>query len=443
MPDASNVIVHAFNWNYRDVAAHADEFRQCGYRFVLVSPPSLSNGGAWWGRYQPRDYRVVRSPLGNKADFVSMISAVRAQGLGVLVDVVLNHMANEPSRPEDLTFPGAETLAQYAADPTFGDDKLFGDLSHNLFSDQDFNLPFCIFNWNDAQAVRLGRICGEHDTGLPDLKSNDWVIQQQRNYLFALKNLGIEGFRVDAAKHLPTSHLNAVFGNGLADGMFVFGEVIDSEFRRAPPFIEDYVDQTNHCAMDFPLHNTLVSAFRPGGSLSALRDPELDGHALPKFRAVTFTVTHDIPNNSTFRGLIMDRTDEHLAYAYLLGRDGGVPAVYSDHGESDGLFTNNWKDAFRREDLVAMIRFHNAVQGTTMDWLADDDCYLVFRREHLGLVSINKCDTQAHIPISTQGLLPDRTYRDVLSGNELTFPNHQHVLVTPARSAQLWLLQDL
>mgnify|MGYP000308283144 CR=1 FL=1 len=50
-----------------------------------------------------------------------------------------------------------------------------------------------------------------------------------------------------------------------------------------------------------------------GGDLSILADPLAAGQALPGARAVTFAVTHDIPNNQGFRGLLLD-LDPHSAY---------------------------------------------------------------------------------------------------------------------------------
>ena len=80
-------------------------------------------------------------------------------------------------------------------------------------------------------------------------------------------------------------------------------------------------------------------------------------------KAITFSVTHDIPLNDGFRYQIMDPTDEHLANTYIFGRDGGVPMIYSDHNESGD---NRWQDMYQRDDVVNQIKFHNATQGRGM-----------------------------------------------------------------------------
>ena len=85
----SEVYLHAFNWPYREIAARADEIADIGYDAVLVMPPVKSEGGFWWARYQPQDYRVVDNPLGNKNDLKAAIDALANRGVKLIADVVL------------------------------------------------------------------------------------------------------------------------------------------------------------------------------------------------------------------------------------------------------------------------------------------------------------------------------------------------------------------
>lgn len=92
----SNVILHAFDWKYSEIAEHATKISRLGYRSVLVSPPLKSlkegKGQFWWQRYQPQDYRIIDNPLGNTNDFKHMMQALMAHDIWVYVDVVFNHM---------------------------------------------------------------------------------------------------------------------------------------------------------------------------------------------------------------------------------------------------------------------------------------------------------------------------------------------------------------
>lgn len=138
--------------------------------------------------------------------------------------------------------------------------------------------------------------------------------------------------------------------------------------------------------------------------------------ALPGSRAVTFAITHDIPTNDGFRYQILNPTDEKLAYAYLLGRDGGSPLVYSDHGETQAKDGLRWQDYYLRSDIKGMIRFHNAVQGQPMQLVGSGDCFVLFKRGKQGLVGINKCDYEQEYWLDTAKFEMNwyRNYRDVL-----------------------------
>ena len=102
----ADVILHAFNWKYSEVTANATAIQQAGYKKVMISPALKSSGNEWWARYQPQDYRVIDSPLGNKQQLATMISTLSAKGIQVYADVVLNHMANESYARSDLNYPG-------------------------------------------------------------------------------------------------------------------------------------------------------------------------------------------------------------------------------------------------------------------------------------------------------------------------------------------------
>lgn len=443
-PARADVILHAFNWRYDTVEARAAEIQSLGYKAVLVAPPLKSEGPAWWARYQPQDYRIIDHPLGNRQSFQSMSNALRARGIRVYADIILNHMANEAAQRGDLNYPGQRILNAYAANTSYwNNQRLFGDLRNNFLSQWDFGPANCISNYNDVWQVQNWRLCGgPGDAGLPDLLGSSYVVGQQRSYLTALKGLGVTGFRIDAAKHMPLSHINAVLTPEIKQGVHVFGEVItnggagDSEYNG---FLAPYLNGTDHAAYDFPLFGSIRNAFRFGGSMNALVNPLAVGQALPNSRAVTFTVTHDIPNNGGFRYLILDPTDETLAYAYVLGRDGGSPLLYSDNNESGD---NRWVNAYRRSDLAAMIRFHNAAQGSDMQVLSYSDCHLLFRRGNRGIVGINKCGSTVNTTINMNNsvLWWYTNYRDVLDANSVVnIGSSSYTFSLPARRARMWL----
>jgi alpha-amylase len=440
----ADAVLHAFNWRYADVQARAATIKSAGYKAVLVAPAYKSEGSAWWARYQPQDFRLIHHPLGDTTAFRNMVTALNAQGVHVYADVVMNHMANEAFKRSDLNYPGSAVLATYAGNSTYYNGiRLFGNLGFNFISANDFGPATCISNYSDTFQVQNWRLCGGGgDVGLPDLLGSSYVIGQQQEYLRQLKAIGVKGFRIDAAKHMTLSHINSVLTTDIKNGMYVFGEIItgggagELEYDR---FLQPYLTNTNHAAYDFPLQNQLRGAFSFGGSMSQLVDPLAFGQALQGSRALTFTVTHDIPNNSGFRYALMDPTDETLAYAYIFGRNGGKPMVYSDNNESGD---NRWVNAYNRNDIKGMIRFHNAVQGNDMQVLSHGSCHIIFRRGNLGVVGINKCGNtvNAAVNMNNSVLWWNTNYTDTTgSGNVININTANYTFSLPARSARMWL----
>jgi alpha-amylase len=435
-----DVILHAFNWPYDDVANRAPAIAQHGYGAVLLPPVLYSeqNGPDWWHRYQPKDYRIVRSFLGGKRELERAINALHDEGVRVYTDVVFNHMANEKGRrPDPYNFPGQDEIKRYRTErEAFEADRLYGDLEVGLFSHWDFNPQGDISNWNNPVESQERWLCG-----LPDLDLNDWVIQQQRTCLVALNTLGFDGYRIDAIKHLPLEHVERVFQIPEMSGEYVFGEALTANDNEENIFLWPLIDSTSISFYDFPLHETLRRVFSPSGSMRELVDPAAYRQSLPWHRGVTFTITHDIPNNDGFRWQMLDPQDEFLANVYILCRDGGVPLVYTDRNESAGRYgadRDRWNEAWRRTDIVGMIAFHNAVHGAPQRTLIEDDRFIVFARGDRGIVAINKSAEWQHPRIWTHGLCHGR-YRCMIHGYDMQVQGDHFEFAIPPRQAQIWL----
>ena len=436
-----DVVLHAFNWSFREIAECAPAIANAGYGAVLFAPEFYSDpdGHEWWQAYQPKDYRVLRSHMGRKSDLVAAIEALGNAGVRSYVDVVFNHMANE-DRPDKFRFPGKAELDRYVRERAeFEKDLLYGSLEDNLFTERDFHPARDIIDWSDSE-----EIVNRSLSGLPDLVLSIAVVKEQIACLKALVELGFQGFRVDAVKHLPMDHIMAVFRSEPVRGKFLFCETLTFDEIQNREFLWPIVNETGIPCYDFPLQQTLLRAFAPGGSLRNLSNPASVGMALPHPQAVTFTVTHDVPNNEGFRGMLLSPHDEYLANAYVLGRDGGVPLVYSDHAESARNHPEDngrWDRCWNRYDIVQMVRFHNEVHGTGQWSLWEDDGCIVFARGDRGIVAINKTDNWAHPFLWTYGLRRGR-YHCQIHQHDMRIDENCLQLSVPPRQAQMWLWEE-
>lgn len=458
-PVHADVILHAFDWSYETVAERAPQIAEAGYKAVLVTPPiksPITENCRWYQRYQPQDFRVIQNCDGDKESFVAMIDALSEVDVLTYADVVVNHMANE--RNAATTFPGQETLAAYDREPDYWQrQQLYGDLDDGLFGPNDFHSPQCIRNYSDRREVINGRICGGgDDPGLPDLRDtvpgDNWVLDQRKQYVQALYDLGVRGFRLDAAKHMPNGAIEYFVPDGISGNAHIFAEIIttggvgDSEYET---FLEPYLRELPPAfgAYDFPLLNTIKQAFGFGNSLSDLAQPYADGNALENSRSVTVVTTHDIPYNEGFRYLIMDPTDEALAYAYIMGRDGGSPLVFDDgttaappFGQIDG---GRWQNVWKSDAMTRMVNFHNRMQGQSMEMLHADECTLLWRRGEEGIVAINKCGDRRDITVDTQFKFKwNVPYQDALTDDApIEITQASHTFSIPGRTARMWFVR--
>jgi alpha-amylase len=172
-----------------------------GYGGVQVSPVNdhaLINSPyrPWWQRYQPASYKLV-SRSGNEQEFINMVNRCNKAGVRIYVDAIINHMAA-------ITGTGSAGT-QFNAGTKYFPDVPYGP--------NDFNDRNCrtgsgdIENYNDVNQVRNCKL-----VGLPDLATgSEYVRNKIAEFLNRLIDLGVAGFRIDAAKHMWPGDLQAIY----------------------------------------------------------------------------------------------------------------------------------------------------------------------------------------------------------------------------------------
>ncbi len=192
--------VQMFHWKWKDISKECTNWLgPQGVGAVQVSPPTAAqNGVNWYDIYQPVDYTSLTSKMGNATEFQAMITACHNAGVRVYVDVVANHL----SAASGIATNGASYSATTLTYPRFS----AADFHPNCaIQDADYGSPG---NRNSVTSCRL--------VGLPDLNTGSAYVQGQiKNYLTSMINLGVDGFRFDAAKHIAQADLQAIY-NGVA-----------------------------------------------------------------------------------------------------------------------------------------------------------------------------------------------------------------------------------
>src|SRR5579859_3066790 len=201
---AKDVTANLFMWNWNSVATECTNvLGPNGYAAVQVAPPQDSmtdaaDGHPWWEIYQPVDYNLT-SRMGNDAQFRAMVTACHQAGVKVYVDAVLNHMARQDGN--DTSYGGA-SYTPGSSYPAYSSADF-----HNYPNDCPVSSDQ-ITDWNNYQQVTECEL-----DALPDLRTeSSYVRSTEAAYLNKLIGYGVDGFRLDAAKHIGHTDLAALEG---------------------------------------------------------------------------------------------------------------------------------------------------------------------------------------------------------------------------------------
>lgn len=412
-PGAKDVIVHLFQWPWASVATECvNVLGPKGFGGVQVSPPQEhvvlpGSGYPWWQDYQPVSYQLV-SRRGDRAAFASMINACHGAGVKVFVDAVVNHMAGGAS-----SGPGSAgssyTQYGYPAVP-YG----FNDFHHCGRNGNDD-----IRDWTNRWEVQNCEL-----VDLSDLRTEaSYVRGKLVTYLQDLVSLGVDGFRVDAAKHVPATDLQAIY-TPLSSGPYIYQEVIEGGPTEISP--TEYTGLGD--VTEFRYGDVVGNAFRDGNlaNLNNLANSMLLGSA----DAVSFVDNHDTQRNGRARLTYKDGTNYALAEAFMLAWPYGVPQVMSsfsftspDQGppaNSNGTTTavncgNGWVCEHRWRTTANLVAFRNTAAGAAVtNWWSNGSTQIAFGRSGKGFVAFNRSGGTLTRTFQTD--LPAGTYCDVANG---------------------------
>lgn len=344
-------IYHAFDETFQTIIEELSHIAWAGYSHIQVSPIQHSRGTGtaddpWYFAYQPITY-IVQGKYGDEESFKKLLREAKQLGIGIIVDVVFNHVAQlDNIGPQDWA---EATYQKCAGHPELYDSyiqQLVTRHTQQGFTAQDFNpykaYPHFRHNFSDETHKystptypHTSLECGIWLYGeLPSLNQNSPRVQAaQEAYLDHLIHLGVQGFRFDATKHIPPFAWQRFAEHLKEQHIFFYGELFGSK--------NEYDPYNQHGpSTDYPLLYSLVDAFqwqrfehnKEYGNLHSLRVPHTNGDP----NAVTFAETHDTKmgrESSGAQGLtnssIHDEIDRKLATLFLIARHDGVPLIFN------------------------------------------------------------------------------------------------------------------
>jgi glycosidase len=275
--------------------------------------------------YDVTDYEAVEPDYGTAEDFATFLDAAHDRGIAVIVDLVINHTSVE--------HPWFE--ASRDGDPDLADWYVWSD-EHGGFGG-----PGGRQVWHAAGERYY---YGYFWEGMPDLNlANDAVTAElQRIAAYWIEDMGVDGFRLDAARHLiedgeelentPETRAWLVSFrervHASRPDALVLGEVWDATSTSARYVHEGSLD----LAFEFGLASAFVSAVRFGdpASLAAIQ-AEVTA-AYPPRGYASFLTNHD--QDRVFDQVGRDMAAARAAASLLL-TSAGVPFIY--YGEEIGM----------------------------------------------------------------------------------------------------------
>lgn len=426
-PSGDEAILHAWSWNFNNIARNMKEISEAGYSMVQTSPvqacwdPEGSKGllfsenekeGQWYFYYQPTDWKIGNHILGSRDEMKAMLDSAAKYGVRVIVDVLPNHTAFDVDAVSD-------DLVKAAG----GRDKLYHSQGLNPVKDYNDRLQCTL--WGSG--------------ALPDVNTENKDFQKYyMEFVNDLLSLGVGGFRYDTAKHIgvhsdPVDAASGVKENDFWDvatgqksvkgvklavpyeDLFVYGEVLQD--RNVPEKeYEEYFGQTAS-SYGWVLREMLEKGSAEGLDLTDWR------HSASPETLTTWVESHDTYCNA-HESAGLDDDQIRGAWVFLTARAKGTPLFFSRPAGStrenywgDNILGAAGNDEWKHPEVVAVNKFRAAVAGEAEDIrTSTEGKVLAVNRGRKGAALINLDKLSRPIDVATT--LPDGTYRDAVYGKE-------------------------
>lgn len=338
----------------------------------------------------------VETKYGSKKEYLTAIKSLQDAGISVLGDVVLNHrigadgLENTQATETDFNNRFESTSAEH---PVSVWTRFDFEGRHNAYSDFKWNWShFSGTDWDEATKRQVilqfhgkdwdKNVDSEHGNydflmGADlDMSNPEVDAELNRWGKWYLDTTGVDGFRLDAVKHIDSSF----YAKWLSDmrayrgkDFFTVGEYWTPETDK----LLAYLDHTGHCMslFDAPLHFHFHDASCADGnydlgSLFSNTLAERDG-----YHAVTFVDNHDTQPGQALQSPVASWF-KPLAYGLILLNEKGVPCVF--YGDLYGMPHENMPPVARLPRLIFLRKI--AAYGYQHDYF-DDQNVVGFTRE--------------------------------------------------------------
>jgi glycosidase len=327
-----------------------DDLGITGIWLMPINPSPSYHG------YDVTDYLDINPDYGTMDDFKQFLEEAHNRGIVVIIDLVLNHSSSEHPWFQASTDPDSEYREYYSWSET--------------------RPPMADWHvWNETGEYYYGLFW----SGMPDLNYNSQAVTDEMFEVvnFWLYDVGVDGFRLDAARHLieegsdndntPATH---EWYQGFRDfykeinpNAVTIGEIWDISYNVVEYLQGDELD----LAFNFDLASAYVRAAKNGNAnaLYTMLYRDIPGYPALQFGA--FLTNHD-QNRAMSQ---IDSFNRSRVAAALLLTGPGVPFIY--YGEEIGMVGFG-----PHENIRTPMQWENATNGgftTGRPWWAVNEDY--------------------------------------------------------------------
>ncbi|MBV4358702.1 alpha-amylase [Parasegetibacter sp. MAH-26] len=356
-----------FSWYYpadgslwEDVKTNAQNLANLGVNSVWLPPAYKGTQGGMSSGYDVYDiYDLgefdqkgsVRTKFGTKQQYKEAVESLHKAGIQVYVDIVLNHRGggDETEKvtvrkvdPENrnnfisdafeieaftkFTFPGRQ--GQYSQ--FVWDFRCFSDVDYA--KDKEETAIFSIANeYGDGWQEVIDSEKGNYDFLMfADVEFRNSSVREElkRWGEWYLKEIGFDGVRLDAVKHITPAFYNEWLDHmrSIKDDLFAVGEYW------APgelPLLQKYIDATQRrmSLFDASLHHNFYHASNEGNNFDLRKILDNSLVQADPALAVTVVDNHDTQPLQALEAPV-EKWFKPLAYALILLREAGYPCIF-------------------------------------------------------------------------------------------------------------------
>ncbi|MGV3639611.1 MAG: alpha-amylase family glycosyl hydrolase [Adhaeribacter sp.] len=354
----------------KGITNHLDYIKGLGCTALWLSPVLENDENTYHG-YSIRNYLNIDPRFGTKQDMVELVEKAHEKDMRVFLDTVLNHSADTWYYPEGYRyyyhqgtrFPfGGWRSEEYPLPVELRDPDYYSRMGE-------------IINWDTIPETRDGDFFGMKNF-LNDESEKGRELQEIliKIHCYWMKELDIDGFRLDAVKHMGERAV-ARFCSVIREyayslgkkNFFLFGELVAGDDACnnyiGPNTSANLGDKTMYyglnSVLDFPLYHVLADVIKGSASphdlirrYEVLRENSLNRGEFGEF-LVTFIDNHDQVGRSHKKRFGYQASDEQIiaGIGFLLCAL-GTPCIY--YGTEQGFEGHGEGDEYIREAMFSL-----------------------------------------------------------------------------------------